>query len=200
MERRKHEIEIFARKSIRSRVWLQFHIWSLTSIAIISIANIFSFLRPFESSADRTGARQPRLQLAETFEQPIEPGRKPAALSTKILQNQIVSRMMEIQIDCQQEFEVRIPEDVQSLRLRLSDCPDTKRSRVDKAPASTADTNFYVRNETNGFEGTVFRLPTSRDHISTDFITLNKGPNTIRISRSLGDQPLAEQWVTVQRR
>ena len=130
--------------------------------------------------------------------------REPAASGGVAIDKNGSDHMAEIRVDCQQRIEIPLGSKVQSLRLQLSDCLHASqaaglKTSKEKTPASIAVPSYYVRNETNGFEGTVFRIPATQDRISTDFITLESGKNVIRISRSLENQPSVEQWLTITR-
>lgn len=199
MEAKNSHLSGVKRTSIRSRVWRLFHSWTLAAIFFLTAANVVSALRPFESAFDQAHGVAPFIQLGGPNKKSGQPEREPAATGNSSAAHSANDQMTELRLDCQQRVEVRLPEQIQSLRLQLSDCLTGTKAPGEKAPASVPLPSYYVRNETNGFEGTIFRLPTSRDRISTDFITLEKGPNTIRISRSVEDQPSVEQWLTIVR-
>lgn len=204
MEARNRPSQTTPRPSIRSRVWRSFHAWTLAAIGVLTAANVLSALRPFQSSHDLQGAVQPLIRIAgQDKAQSASQTREPAASAGALIAGSGDDHMVEVRIDCQQRLEIQLTSKVQSLRLQLSDCtqnssPQAKGVKA-KAPASVAMPSYYVRNETNGFEGTVFRIPAAQDRISTDFITLENGKNLIRISRSLENQPSVEQWLTVTR-
>lgn len=148
------------RSSIRSRVWLRFHFWTLATIALLTAANIFSALRPFESSFDQSLGGGPSIHLGSPNKKMGPPEREPAATTNSSSSHFSNDQMTELRLECQQRVEIRLPEHVQSLRLQLSDCLTVTNKNGEKAPASFPTPNYYVRNETNGFEGTIFRLPT----------------------------------------
>lgn len=190
--------------SIRSRVWRGFHAWTLATIGILTAANVYSALRPFESFYQNPDSNQALIRIAGKSSSQT---REPAASTGAMVSARGDDHMAEVRIDCQQRLEINLSAKVQSLRLQLNDC--TLARNADKAPAAITAPAYYVRNETNGFEGTVFRIPASsdrlkkdrlaKDQISTDFISLENGKNIIRISRSLDDQPSVEQWLTINR-
>lgn len=200
MEATNRPLQHTSQSSIRSRLWRSFHVWTLATIGILTAANVYSALRPFESSYQRGDSAQPLIRIAGQNSDQL---RQPAAAGVVPLATDGDDHMAEVRIDCQQRLDIELAANVKSLRLQLSDC--TLPPSNDKAPASIETPAYYVRNETNGFEGTVFRIPAAakdrlaKDRISTDFITLENGKNLIRISRSLENQPSVEQWLSINR-
>lgn len=189
--------------SVRNRVWFSFHAWTVGAIALIFVGNVATALRPFDSIDQLTdsGGRSPLITISSASGSSSSDLRLPASDETEA---QSANYLVEILLDCGTEKEVTVGTDVRQLRLKLADC---------RSDLSSIET-FYVRNETNGFEATVFKVPETRkpaanatatagadsSGISTDYISLESGENKVRISRSQGDLPSREQTLRVRRR
>ncbi len=191
LETNSRSLQSRPRRSIRRHVWRRFHAWTLLTIALLTSANAYSVLRPFESSNDPLAHPQQINQLARQSGVPLPaPGREPAATGLESKRPGNKGNIAELRVPCDPTVNVTVAISVNSLRLQLAECNA-------RSPASIPA--YYVWNETNGFEGTVFRIPDSPNRISTDYITLEKGENKIRISRSIDSEPAIEQTVHVLR-
>lgn len=76
--------------------------------------------------------------------------------------------LIEATVGCEVAATLRIPSSIRQLRLQIQTC-------IDSAPPIQA-----VRNDSNGFEATLFPGTTV---ISTDYMSLSKGANTLKIER-----------------
>lgn len=94
--------------------------------------------------------------------------RIPASFPTGHSSRQQNLEAIDYRIDCQKENRVQLPKDVKQIRLQGSVC-----KKNDEIASSE------IRNESNGFSATVFG--TDSRSFTTDYISLKKGENKIRI-------------------
>ncbi|MBN8538795.1 MAG: hypothetical protein J0L82_00295 [Deltaproteobacteria bacterium] len=177
---------------VRGRIWMSFHAWTLAVMLLIGIGNVATALRPFKSSNPvESASRAPLITISSSSAGSTEEQRQPAS---SLIHSESLDYLVDVQLDCTASKTLIVAKDVRQLRLRIADC------RSDNHALET----FYIRNETNGFEATIFKIPDARkpasmDLISTDYISLETGENKIRISRSQGDSPSREQTLDVHR-
>ncbi len=177
--------------SVRGRVWLTFHLWTVAAVALLFAGNVATALRPFENPNNRAtrSSQAPLIVISSSSPSGSSIQRQPAS------ETESFDYLVDIQLGCDASKELVIPTNIRQIRLRLADC---------RADSKTSET-YYIRNETNGFEATVFKIPDTRrpaspDLVSTDYISLESGENNLRISRSQGEMPSREQTIQVRRR
>lgn len=191
---------------MRKKLWLQFHLWTIGLLTVLTIANVVSALRPFSSSAtaDVTGA----VRLVESVSATL--GRAPA--SETPVNSKLFLKL--VQVGCEPALRLRVTDDVRQLRLQFDACPNLQ----------PEDEVVGVFNIANGFEATVFggsnsqiadlsaqvesdipgtfipstpvkpvelakkkkgrELASLSAAVSTDYIALKPGANEIKIHRS----------------
>lgn len=178
---------------VRGRIWRSFHSWTFVAITILLAGNVATALRPFESPRGTYNrvSRPPLITISSAANTSKEDLRMPAGNK---IQSENSDYLVDVQLDCANSKSLLVAPNVRQLRLRIADC------RADKLEHES----FYIRNETNGFEATIFKMPDARkpssaDLISTDYISLETGENQIRISRSQGQSPSREQILDVRR-
>lgn len=163
-------------------------------MVLIFVGNVATALRPFESlNGTDESSRSPLITISGATG--IKNGSERREPASDQSYSESLDYLVEVQLDCLATNELTIAGGVRQLRLRIADC------RSDKSETET----FYVRNETNGFEATIFKTPDARkpaaiSMISTDYISLENGENKIRVSRSQGNAPSREQILEVRRR
>lgn len=179
---------------VRGRIWRSFHAWTFGAILLLFVGNVATALRPFENVNSPSGrsSRAPLITIASSSNSTSGEQRLPASNQ---LHSESMDYLVDIQLDCDANKLLTVANDVRQVRLRIADC------RADTKELET----FYIRNETNGFEATIFKIPDARkpasmDLISTDYISLETGENKIRISRSQGQSPSREQILDVRRK
>lgn len=177
---------------VRGRIWRSFHTWTFGAILLLFAGNVATALRPFEdaNSVQSRTSRAPLITISSASSSDNEQ-RLPASSQ---LRAESADFLVDVQLDCAASKSLTVASDVRQVRLRIADC------RADNKEFET----FYIRNETNGFEATIFKIPDARkpasmDLISTDYISLETGENKIRISRSQGELPSREQILDVRR-
>jgi hypothetical protein len=182
-----------SRELVRGRIWLTFHSWTIGAILLLFAGNVATALRPFEnpSSISDRASRPPLITISSSSSGSREERRLPASSQPA---SETSDYLIEVQLDCSASKSLTVGSDVRQVRLKIADC------RADTKELET----FYIRNETNGFEATIFKIPDARkpasmDLISTDYISLETGENKIRISRSQGESPSREQILDVRR-
>lgn len=135
--------------------------WGALALALISF-NTWSFARGPRS--DRPGYPQqiPQIQLAQSQSLASEGGsRAPAAVVSTSLQNEI---MAEVELPCPQANEAQ---------RRLTLGPQVRQLRfVFGACASAVSA---IRNQSNGFEATIF------EQVGSDYITLGPDKNVLKV-------------------
>ena len=189
---------------MRKKSWLQFHLWTVALLAVLTVANVFSALRPFSSSSalDRSSTGGMRLSQLNS-----KADRSPAS-TTEL---EVGQTLKLAQLPCESVLRLKVTEHVKNLRLQFDSCVDDV---------------IGIRNTTNGFEGTVFgnspavapemaeiagnfidaeakNLPakktvaravastkTMASKVSTDYISLAPGKNEIRVQRANRQQIL----------
>lgn len=178
---------------VRGRIWRSFHAWTFVTILLLFVGNVATALRPFENanSPSNRSSRAPLITISSSSSSSTGEQRLPASNQ---LQSESMDYLVDVQLDCDANKSLTVANDVRQVRLRIADC------RADTKELET----FYIRNETNGFEATIFKIPDARkpaamDLISTDYISLETGENKIRISRSQGQSPSREQILDVRR-
>jgi hypothetical protein len=193
-EVRKSITGIMGASHVRGRIWLSFHAWTVAAMLLLFVGNVATALRPFKNSSDHSesASRAPLITISSSSNGTTEDQRQPASSH---IQSESLDYLVDVQLDCAANKTLTVAKDVRQVRLRIADC------RADSRALET----FYIRNETNGFEATIFKIPDARkpaamDQISTDYISLETGENKIRISRSQGDSPSREQTLEVRRR
>lgn len=178
---------------VRGRIWLSFHAWTVAAMLLLFVGNVATALRPFSNSSghSESASRAPLITISSSSTGTIQDQRQPASSH---IHSESLDYHVDVQLDCAAMKTLTVAKDVRQLRLRIADC----------RAGNLASETFYIRNETNGFEATIFKIPDSRkpasmDQISTDYISLENGENKIRISRSQGDSPSREQTLDVRR-
>lgn len=203
---------------MRRKFWLQFHLWTVALLAVLTIANVASALRPFSprsASHDRQSSAPLRLVNSEnkSARQPASDSNQSTGQSSGPTSNQTLKLA---QLPCEPQLRLVVTEHVKNLRLQFDICAKT-------------DDVVSIRNTTNGFEGTVFgnttakaetdqdsneiagnfieadrplpkprarqiasisKDPTKATTVSTDYIALAPGINEIQIQRSSRQQVL----------
>lgn len=137
---------------MRRKIWLQFHMGTIALLALLTIANIVTALRPFSSSSTRSSRTM--IQLSSAPETATRADRTPASSTTAnhdtptsgALSSKAALKI--VQIPCDSNLRLRVFENVHSLRLQFEACPTSSEQPVRDVLA--------VLNSTNGFEGTVF--------------------------------------------
>lgn len=136
---------------MRRKIWLQFHIGTITLLAALTIANVATALRPFSSSSTRSSRTM--IQLSSAPETATTGDRAPASLKTahdapSAGALSAKSALKIVQLPCDSNLRIRVFENVHSLRLQFDACPTSQAQPVRDVVG--------VMNSTNGFEGTVF--------------------------------------------
>lgn len=151
--------------------WLHFHVWTLVLVAGLTIANVVYAVRPFETASPKQ--QRPGLIRLATNDAGSKPAdRKPATQSDAAQEALAQLNLTEANIGCQSTMSLRLPAAVQQVRLHVQACKDLP-------------TIISIRNETNGFEATLF------PDRSTDYISLAKtGNSSIIINRGAHAQTL----------
>lgn len=136
---------------MRRKIWLQFHMGTIALLAILTIANIVTALRPFSSSSTRSSRTM--IQLSSAPETATRADRTPASSasthdtpSTGALSSK--SALKIVQLSCDSNLRIRVFENVHSLRLQFDACPTSSEHPIRDVVS--------VMNSTNGFEGTIF--------------------------------------------
>jgi hypothetical protein len=162
-------------------------------MVLLGVGNVATALRPFKNlnTHSESASRAPLITISSSSNGISADQRQPASSH---IHSESLDYLVDVQLDCAANKTLTVAKDVRQLRLRIADC------REDQGRLET----FYIRNETNGFEATIFKIPDARnpasmDLISTDYISLESGENKIRISRSQGDAPSREQTLEVRR-
>ncbi len=192
---------------MRKRLWLQFHLWTIGLVALLTVVNVATVLRPYSKS--QAGV-SPAIFIGQNGLQIS--GRAPAS-STDAETIAADSRLAlkTARVGCEPATRLRIVSAVRQLRLQFEAC-------------TANDTIVGIQNKTNGFEATVFNASASakepeamagtfstpeatakaakkdrtiaaetvvaQDGISTDYISLSPGENEITIRRSGREQIL----------
>ncbi len=196
---------------MRKRLWLQFHLWTFGLVALLTVINVATVLRPYSNAQS---AVSPALFIGNN-NLGIS-GRSPAsnADSESIAADSRLA-LKTARIGCEPATRLRIVSAVRQLRLQFEPCLGK-------------DTINGVQNKTNGFEATVFNSAANaaapeamagtfttpeaaakaaakatkndrmiaaesvvtKERISTDYISLSPGENEITIRRNGRDQIL----------
>lgn len=197
---------------MRKKFWLQFHLWTVALLAVLTIANVVSALRPFSSRNLRQNGVSPgEFRLSSNAS---NSDRNPASSLGPLVDAAQTLKLA--QLPCEPKLRLVVSEHVKNLRLQFDSCAKT-------------DDVVSIRNATNGFEGTIFGnaaaeaapaeskeiagffveanrpLPKAPERkiasnakahtgppttITTDYISLAPGANEIRIQRSSRSQIL----------
>ncbi len=184
---------------MRKRLWLQFHLWTIGLVVILSVANAAALLRPFAAhrKEDPQSLRRPAS---------VQEGVRPVVgLDSRLA-------LKTAQVSCEPKQRLKIVPAVRQIRLQFSICP------------GKGDAVLAIKNATNDFEATLFGVPSmvskSADtpkgtftpvdallenkprkpatesvsiasaNVSTDYIALTPGDNEIKIRRSGREQIL----------
>ena len=192
---------------MRKRLWLQFHLWTIGLVVILSVANAASALRPFavHRSENHNLHRQPAS---------LEEIASPVAGQDSQTDSRQDSRwaLKTAQVGCEPKQRLKFVAAVRQVRLQLNSC------------TGKGETVLGIKNATNDFEATLFgaasmtakkdeapegtfrsadAMPAKKprkpamenasapaENISTDYITLAPGENKIMIHRAGRDQIL----------
>jgi hypothetical protein len=120
-----------------------FHIGTVATLALLTIANVVTWLRPFSTSGGEPSAGSSRgIRIATASDS----NRSPAAIATDTPENS-KNPLKTAQVGCEPKVRLRVVETVHQLRLQFDSCNDVVTS---------------VMNSTNGFEATVFGTAKSR--------------------------------------
>jgi hypothetical protein len=130
---------------LRKRLWLQFHLWTIAVIALLSVANIASALRPyaFTQNLDITkGLLIGQSNVARSM-------RSPASETDK---NNSANRLAlkTARVGCETASRLRLLHAVRQLRLQFDAC-------------TGGISILGIRNKTNGFEATLFGAANSNE-------------------------------------
>ncbi len=196
---------------MRKRLWLQFHLWTIGLVALLTVINVATVLRPYSKAQT---AVSPALFIGNNTLRIS--GRSPASNSdAEAIAADSRLALKTARIGCEPATRLRIVSAVRQLRLQFEPC-------------SVKDTVSGVQNKTNGFDATVFNSAVSaaepeamagifttpeasakaaakaakkdrtiaaeavvaKEKISTDYISLSPGENEITIRRAGREQIL----------
>lgn len=129
---------------MRRRLWLQFHLWTIGLVALLTVANVALALRPY--AWQRLAEASAAIQLGggpanDSLRQPASDAGMTPKNST--LDSRLALKTTRIGCDS-------------NLRLRVLTAVRQVRLQFDRCPAKTGDSIFSVQNKTNGFEATIF--------------------------------------------
>jgi len=155
-------------------------IWTSVLVVVTGVFVVFTLLKPLtppeELAYSRAFLRIRKQALSKTRRPFPVPARSPVDSDQRVPAShtagpvawEISREAVEVHLDCRPDSEIRLSKDAKQLRLNGSVC---KRN--------TEITESEIRNESNGFSATVFK--TAATSFTTDYISLQKGLNKIRI-------------------
>ncbi len=200
---------------MRKKIWLQFHLWTVALLAVLTVGNIVSALRPFTSQSHRARVHEDTPGSFRLSDTTATSTRSPASSSES--QADTAQALKFALLPCEPALRLVVSDRVKNLRLQFDSCAGT-------------DAVVSIRNATNGFEGTIFgeagtsammnqdsneiagnfieagrpapktqgrrvasiaqARTTHSTTVSTDYISLAPGANEIQIQRSSRSQIL----------
>ena len=129
---------------MRRRLWLQFHLWTIGLVALLTVANVALATRPYSSQKPAETGAAIQLggnPLGDSLRQPAsdpESVKKNSALDSRLA-------LKTTQIGCDSNLRLRVVNAVRQVRLQF-----------DRCPSRAIDNISGVKNKTNGFEATIF--------------------------------------------
>lgn len=126
---------------MRKKLWLEFHLWTVGLLVLLTIANVASALRPFSPSLKALTGDSGTIELVQAR---AATERTPASIDANE-SNPLKIDLKLTQIGCEPNLRLRVADGVHQVRIRFEPCA------MDKV-----DTVTKVVNVTNGFEATVF--------------------------------------------
>lgn len=130
---------------MRRKLWLQFHLWTIALVGVITVANVVSFLRPF-AHAGNAAVNSGLILSSGTAGALLNLGQRSPASSDGTAKDSHTDARFALKtarIGCEAVMRLSVVSAVRQVRLQFASCDEN-------------DSIVGIKNKTNEFEATIF--------------------------------------------